>query len=81
MDASMMDRTWKMKSIYRFLFNPFSLPVIGFGTAILFGALLLHLPISCKAEPVSFMNALFTATSATCVTGIGDTVSFEKLKP
>ncbi|SFI95130.1 trk system potassium uptake protein TrkH [Thermoflavimicrobium dichotomicum] len=45
--------------------------VIGFALTILIGACLLTLPVS--AEPgnhVSFLDALFTATSAVCVTGL-----------
>lgn len=45
--------------------------VLGFGLTILIGALLLNLPIaSSKAEDVGFLNALFTSTSAVCVTGL-----------
>lgn len=36
---------------------------------IVIGAILLSLPF-CQRHPVSFMDALFTATSATCVTGL-----------
>ena len=44
---------------------------VGFGTAILVGTALLMLPTS-KAGPggASFLEALFTATSAVCVTGL-----------
>ncbi|MDL2287933.1 Trk family potassium uptake protein [Oscillospiraceae bacterium OttesenSCG-928-F05] len=43
----------------------------GFGCMILIGALLLSLPIASKSgESVGFLNALFTATSANCVTGL-----------
>ena len=42
---------------------------------ILAGTVLLMLPISSTGKPASFLDALFTATSATCVTGlvVGDT--------
>lgn len=36
---------------------------------IVFGAFLLKLPISCS-HPISFFQALFTAASSTCVTGL-----------
>lgn len=43
----------------------------GFCTAILMGTLLLLLPFSqTGTEQISFLDALFTATSATCVTGL-----------
>ncbi|WP_339291462.1 TrkH family potassium uptake protein [Paenibacillus sp. FSL E2-0201] len=45
--------------------------VLGFASIILIGALLLMLPISSTSKnAVSFIDALFTATSATCVTGL-----------
>lgn len=46
-----------------------------FAGIILLGTTLLMLPISSKGAPASFLDALFTATSATCVTGlvVGDT--------
>ncbi|MDZ7264671.1 MAG: TrkH family potassium uptake protein [candidate division KSB1 bacterium] len=37
---------------------------------ILIGTMLLMLPQSARHAPVSFVDALFTATSATCVTGL-----------
>ncbi|MBU1260661.1 MAG: Trk family potassium uptake protein [Planctomycetes bacterium] len=37
---------------------------------ILTGSILLMLPRSYKTEPINFVDALFTATSATCVTGL-----------
>jgi trk system potassium uptake protein TrkH len=37
---------------------------------ILVGTFLLSLPLAQAAEPVSLLDALFTATSATCVTGL-----------
>jgi len=55
--------------------------VLGFATIILIGTFLLTLPIATEnGEGLSFLNALFTATSATCVTGLvvvdtGDTFS------
>lgn len=45
--------------------------VLGFFTAIIIGAILLMLPISHNGiQKISFLNALFTATSAVCVTGL-----------
>lgn len=42
-----------------------------FGMIILVGALLLTLPIATRSgESIGFFSALFTATSATCVTGL-----------
>ncbi|MEG0493822.1 MAG: potassium transporter TrkG [Clostridia bacterium] len=43
---------------------------IGFALIIIIGALFLMLPISNKNQSLSFLDALFTSTSATCVTGL-----------
>ena len=51
--------------------EPARVMVIGFGILILFGAIILNLPISTqKGESIGFLNALFTSTSAVCVTGL-----------
>ncbi len=52
------------------LFAPLALPIHLFAGAIALGAGLLCQPISCAGTPVSFLDALFTATSAACVTGL-----------
>ena len=45
--------------------------VIGFAITILAGAMLLSLPFAARSgKPTAFLDALFTATSATCVTGL-----------
>ena len=55
----------------RLHFTPFQTIVFGFLGAILIGALLLFLPVStAKGESTSFFDALFTSTSAVCVTGL-----------
>ncbi|WP_454850363.1 TrkH family potassium uptake protein [Promicromonospora soli] len=50
--------------------RPGQLVIVGFVGAITIGTLLLLLPISASGESASFMQALFTATSAVCVTGL-----------
>lgn len=42
----------------------------GFALIILVGALLLTMPVSNRSGQGNFLNSLFTATSATCVTGL-----------
>ena len=42
---------------------------VGFLGVILLGAVLLWLPVS-NQEPIAFADALFTAVSAVCVTGL-----------
>lgn len=53
-----------------FRLSPPQILALGFAAIILIGAFLLTLPISSTKEPISFLDALFTATSATCVTGL-----------
>ncbi len=51
--------------------SPAQIVIISFGLIILVGALLLVLPISAQAgHKISFIDALFMSTSATCVTGL-----------
>ena len=51
--------------------HPAQIMVIGFAAVILLGAIILNLPIVTQSgESVGFINALFTATSAVCVTGL-----------
>jgi trk system potassium uptake protein TrkH len=51
--------------------NPPQILAIGFAALVLVGAVLLHLPIaSTTGKPISFLDALFTATSASAVTGL-----------
>ncbi|MCI6561604.1 MAG: Trk family potassium uptake protein [Ruminococcus sp.] len=51
--------------------SSFQTIIIGFIAVILAGALLLMLPVSKRGDgSASFLDALFTATSATCVTGL-----------
>lgn len=52
------------------LMSPYWLPVWFFGGAILIGAFILHLDVSHPGGPLTFVDALFTATSAMCVTGL-----------
>jgi trk system potassium uptake protein TrkH len=58
-------------SLKKVQLTPPQILVLGFAAIIFLGALLLTLPIaSVSGERLSFLNALFTATSATCVTGL-----------
>ncbi|MFJ7932162.1 TrkH family potassium uptake protein [Peribacillus sp. NPDC096448] len=51
--------------------DPPKILVMGFAALILIGSYLLTLPISTEdGNGLSFLNALFTSTSATCVTGL-----------
>lgn len=66
-----------IKKIFRL--TPTYIIIIGFFTMIMVGAGLLCLPIATRSgNPAPFMDALFTATSAACVTGlvVHDTYTF-----
>lgn len=53
------------------LFTPARVLVLGFASVILLGTMLLMLPeATVDGLGLSFLNALFTATSAVCVTGL-----------
>lgn len=52
-------------------FNPHQWTVIGFASVIMIGAILLSLPASSTSgSSIGFLDALFTAASAVCVTGL-----------
>ena len=50
-------------------FSTMQLIAAGFLGTILLGGVLLYLPI-CNTKPIQFTDALFTSTSAVCVTGL-----------
>lgn len=58
--------------------SPQAILVLGFSSAILIGAVLLSLPFASSGNSLRFVDSLFTAASATCVTGliVVDTGSF-----
>jgi len=49
---------------------PLGLPIIFFAITIAAGAILLHAPYSTTGGSLSWLDAFFTAASATCVTGL-----------
>ncbi len=54
-----------------FRLRPLQMLSLGFAVIILIGAALLSLPVSNRdGQALSFFDSLFTATSATCVTGL-----------
>lgn len=50
--------------------SPSQLILLSFAAIILFGSFLLMLPVCSADKPLGFIEAFFTATSATCVTGL-----------
>ena len=67
-----MDSPFPKITGFRFLkLAPPQILVLGFAMVIIIGTLLLMLPVSSvSGQPLNFMDALFTATSAACVTGL-----------
>ena len=64
--ALLLRRRLRVKRI-----KPARLVILVFFAIIMLGAVLLTLPVASRdGESVGFLNALFTATSATCVTGL-----------
>ncbi|MEE0199502.1 MAG: potassium transporter TrkG, partial [Muricomes sp.] len=59
----------KNKSLRKMSLNTMQKIAVGFLGVILLGAVLLWLPVS-NQEPIAFADALFTAVSAVCVTGL-----------
>ena len=59
---------FKFDKLFRWL-NPAQLFIVSFGIIIIIGALSLLLPQS-TTSPISFTDAIFTSTSAVCVTGL-----------
>jgi len=70
--ASALMKTGKVERLISLLgIKPAQLMVASFVMTILIGAFLLTLPVATRqAQGVDFVDALFTATSATCVTGL-----------
>ena len=66
-----MDRIIALRAMLTWSLSPYQILVAGFAGLILAGALLLTSPwASQTGEGTNFLDALFTATSAVCVTGL-----------
>ena len=68
----------KIRKKLRNNLSPAQQIAISFASVILTGAFLLSLPFSNKIAGVSFIDHLFTATSAVCVTGLTTIVLVEQ---
>ncbi len=68
-DAIIINKNQKKR---KFMSNmkPPQILALGFAILILIGAILLTLPISAQEGRLPFLDALFTSTSAVCVTGL-----------
>lgn len=68
---TLRDNVVDLLDISQWRLTPYQILVSGFAGLILLGALILCLPqASATGEPLGFVDALFTATSAVCVTGL-----------
>ena len=65
-----MKRKFQVQSFVSRHLSPERIFLLGFAGYILLGTLLLWLPFSAAKAPLSFVDALFTSTSAVCVTGL-----------
>ncbi|QNT68655.1 TrkH family potassium uptake protein [Defluviicoccus vanus] len=54
----------------RLFLDPSRVLALGFASAILVGGAILALPMAQRGEPVGVLDAIFTAASAVCVTGL-----------
>ena len=72
--AMVAARLWRTRAAARLVsqlwLHPARMLVITFALAILMGAALLLTPWASKGEPLGPVDAVFTATSAVCVTGL-----------
>ena len=70
--AMLLSRTRRVKNfITLFSLQPAQLMLMSFAGVIVFGTVLLMMPASTvSGEETTLLNAFFTATSATCVTGL-----------
>lgn len=64
------DDSWRRSAWNWLTKRPAFLLVVSFASAIAFGTVLLALPASSSGRPLAPIDALFTATSAVCVTGL-----------
>ena len=65
--AAVPRRDWMRRDVRR---RPGQLVVMGFVAAVAVGTLLLRLPAASEGRAATWLEALFTSTSAVCVTGL-----------
>lgn len=71
MENTLYHRIAHARDMHRRAVRPGRVIILGFLSVIVLGALLLHLPVSARSgQTTPFLDCLFTATSATCVTGL-----------
>jgi trk system potassium uptake protein TrkH len=60
----------RIKSLFSRHLSPTRIFVLSFAAVIVTGGILLWFPFSAAKDPLRFVDALFTSTSAVCVTGL-----------
>jgi trk system potassium uptake protein TrkH len=60
----------RLRTLFSKFLSPARIFVLSFVAVILTGGILLGLPFSAARGPIRFVDALFTSTSAVCVTGL-----------
>jgi len=65
-----MKLTIRIKNFFSKLLSPTRIFVLSFAAVIITGGIFLWFPFSAAKEPIRFIDALFTSTSAVCVTGL-----------
>ena len=65
-----MKKNIRVKPLFSRFLSPERIFILGFAGYILLGTLFLWLPFSAAKDPIPFIDALFTSTSAVCVTGL-----------
>ena len=61
---------FRVRTFFSRVLSPTRIFVLSFAAVILTGGVLLWLPFSAAKGPIRFVDALFTSTSAVCVTGL-----------
>ena len=65
-----MVKQTRIKPFFSRIMSPERIFLLGFAAIILLGTLLLCFPLAASQKSLSFVDALFTSTSAVCVTGL-----------
>lgn len=65
-----MNQPFRIRPFFSRHLTPARIFILSFAAVILAGAFLLRVPFSASRGPLTFLDALFTSTSAVCVTGL-----------
>jgi trk system potassium uptake protein TrkH len=65
-----MNKPFRIRAFFSRHFTPARIFILSFAAVILTGAFLLRFPFAASKGHLTFVDALFTSTSAVCVTGL-----------